>query len=680
MKKLLTLFLLVLSFNSFSFDTKTHVYVSQQVLNDLEDGSLDIGPFKNIPVDASVKNAILSNKRIYRMGNVGPDGFPDLISGQQTTHPGIEGGWNTDDWLRHIRSAGDSGSAEMKAFAYGYLGHAAADTFAHTYVNWYAGDAFSLGNGVEEEIRHTLVEKFIAKHQPKLRDNSGQYIGEPQDVIALAGELPIASLVNNLILNDEVASQYDKVALTVYLSNAKKLYDALENTENELKKLDAYDWTGIYGQIESKVMLLYKEQAILPYYVTRDVTERVCKKVRVWKKLGTVLNPFWGWGTKKVCDIVEKTIQIVNPAVQEIDDQIDELISKKEEIQSLNYWVKRAINNWRSGINIALKEYVKTSSLIAQDAMTGGDILRRFNDWFSCYGLIFVGMPSQVNQGVCYTGNKIDELLENLSKAERLALVLVPHQYGPVKIYKDIKKKFNDEVKHYLREYAEEEFGKDIFILVDALKGNVTDESINLAFTRFSGGTKGLLPIPNVSQRIKADMGIGNDSVFNKESFNVVYNAINLSKLSLLNHNGINDLISKAGSNVYAGNWDQNILEGFLKSIDGNHQWFDLSPGYPRVEAKLELGKSLHRDFGYSKPDGFLFWRNEDLRTKVFKKVFKGPIAPGLEDPVSVGLKRILPYKFDYNTCKAIPYPNDIENHACKIIPVLPSLMMIIQN
>ena len=220
-KVILLTIMLVNSTIVLGFDTRTHVWISQQVINDIEeDGDLDIPPFYNLPISIDRKNAILSEKESYRLGNIGPDGFPDLLSGQQTTHPGVLGGWATDEWLEYIMSKYDSSSTKMKAFTLGYLGHASADTFAHTYVNWYAGDAFSLGNGIEEELRHTVVEKMIAEYQPPLTDYQGNLMGAPYQVIGSADSIPKEELVNSLILNRNVIKQYEKVALTTPLAAA----------------------------------------------------------------------------------------------------------------------------------------------------------------------------------------------------------------------------------------------------------------------------------------------------------------------------------------------------------------------------------------------------------------------------------------------------------------------------
>ena len=142
----------------FAFDTRTHVWIAQEVINDLADnGKVTIAPFGEFDVDAALSDAILQNRRIYRMANIGPDGFPDVIGGQVTVHPGLEDGyiddntttlvrgWKSDTWFKWVLQ--QSQTSQEKAFAYGYLAHGAADVFAHTYVNMYSGDIFDMNDG-----------------------------------------------------------------------------------------------------------------------------------------------------------------------------------------------------------------------------------------------------------------------------------------------------------------------------------------------------------------------------------------------------------------------------------------------------------------------------------------------------------------------------------------------------
>ena len=74
---------------------------------------------------------------VIRAGAVGPDGFPDMWTGQAFIHP------NTGPWLRHLwASASADNSQPVWGFTYGYLVHCAGDVFAHDWVNSYAGRAF----------------------------------------------------------------------------------------------------------------------------------------------------------------------------------------------------------------------------------------------------------------------------------------------------------------------------------------------------------------------------------------------------------------------------------------------------------------------------------------------------------------------------------------------------------
>ena len=76
------------------------MWVAQQVLNDvLPDGKVTIGQWE-YQIDEDILSALRSHQAEYRMGNAGPDGFPDLIVPQITTHPGVERAWQSDDWLR----------------------------------------------------------------------------------------------------------------------------------------------------------------------------------------------------------------------------------------------------------------------------------------------------------------------------------------------------------------------------------------------------------------------------------------------------------------------------------------------------------------------------------------------------------------------------------------------------
>lgn len=241
-----------------AFKPRTHVWIGQQILNDLADGCSDLvgeescitlrtcvderdGIFHPWSPDApcrdreyrvapEIANALLRNPQAYRAGHVGPDAFPDLIVGQTTAHPGTEGGWQTDDWLRWMLRHRRDGGKEM-AFAYGYLGHAAGDVFAHTYVNAYAGGAFDLLDGEQEvERRHVALEEFIERHTPAIVDPGGRPV-PADDLLAV----PALSLGRRLVRDDAVSDQYARSGTAPHL---RAMYGVERGLEEAIKLVD----------------------------------------------------------------------------------------------------------------------------------------------------------------------------------------------------------------------------------------------------------------------------------------------------------------------------------------------------------------------------------------------------------------------------------------------------------
>ncbi|WP_298772685.1 zinc dependent phospholipase C family protein [uncultured Shewanella sp.] len=180
-KVVLGLLLLSLSLSAQAYKIQSHVWIGQQIINDLEsDGKLSIeldGKIIQLSVPSDVKQAILSYQDAFLMGHIGPDAAPDILVGQSLIHPG-ENGWNTAEWLNYllneVNSPNTNNKTLMTAYSYGFLGHASSDVFAHTYVNKYAGDIFSLTDETLVETRHIALEGYIADKTPAIRNNAGQ--------------------------------------------------------------------------------------------------------------------------------------------------------------------------------------------------------------------------------------------------------------------------------------------------------------------------------------------------------------------------------------------------------------------------------------------------------------------------------------------------------------------------
>ncbi|MCP4975386.1 MAG: zinc dependent phospholipase C family protein [Maribacter sp.] len=228
--------MLLFSMPSWALRLGGHVWVGQQIINDLQDDgklTFQVGS-KTITVAVSndLKNAILNNQSDFLMGNIGPDAVPDVVVGQTSVHPGVDYYWQTNDWMEYLLDQSDQ-TLKAKAFVYGYLGHAAADVFAHTYVNQYAGDIFELDHETLVEKRHIVLEGYIDKHLPPLKDYQGQMLPDITTRIQLDDEYA-EFIRDTLIYNDTVENQYWEnpyaTHLAAYYSFRKSIDQLAENS------------------------------------------------------------------------------------------------------------------------------------------------------------------------------------------------------------------------------------------------------------------------------------------------------------------------------------------------------------------------------------------------------------------------------------------------------------------
>jgi hypothetical protein len=208
---------------TFAFKPRTHVWIAQEVLNDvLFDGKVTIKG-KEYAVSQRVLEALRENESAYRMGHIGPDAFPDILVGQTVIHPGQKNGWQTDDWLQWSMQEAGNNKRDL-AYSLGVLGHAAGDVFAHSYVNMYAGDIFSLTDGeTDVELRHIALETFIEKYTPILRDRNGNDLGGIQDNITA----PSNFLAKHLILASKPAREYRSASMGLHLVAMREVYNAI---------------------------------------------------------------------------------------------------------------------------------------------------------------------------------------------------------------------------------------------------------------------------------------------------------------------------------------------------------------------------------------------------------------------------------------------------------------------
>lgn len=163
----------------------THVYFADIALADaLDDGHVTIyrvdyhsgeilGEIGEYAVAPDILVALHSNAAQYRAGTIGPDAYPDMVTGQVVIHPDpdhtdIEHG--SDAWLRYLWEQAHSDDYKddpaVRAFVVGFLTHAAGDVYGHTFVNNFTGGPFTF-SPVENAVKHVLLEDYIDKRLPQ---------------------------------------------------------------------------------------------------------------------------------------------------------------------------------------------------------------------------------------------------------------------------------------------------------------------------------------------------------------------------------------------------------------------------------------------------------------------------------------------------------------------------------
>lgn len=146
----------------------------------------------------------------------------------------------------------DNIDPEQLAYAKGFYGHLAGDTFAHSYVNHYAEDIFSITNGeMETEKRHSAVEAYIDKKLPPLSRGAHEMIDSPSEFLADA-----------FIFNAKIAENFkSKVADDGSLaSGAPHLYAAHKLRKAVRNAASSCAWTAMNrfaGQIATVYWLDY---------------------------------------------------------------------------------------------------------------------------------------------------------------------------------------------------------------------------------------------------------------------------------------------------------------------------------------------------------------------------------------------------------------------------------------
>jgi len=146
---------------------------------------------------------------------------------------------------------------------------------------------------------------------------------------------------------------------------------------------------------------------------------------------------------------------------------------------------------------------------------------------------------------------------------------------------------------------------------------------------------------PSVRAAINAEMRLGSDSVLKWTAFAPLYNTVILTKLTLLDGHGLNELARRAGvaTPFYPASDRVNVMLNVVKSMDGHRQWEGEPFGLPyRAGSMASGGKPGARYQAASRTmpeaaSGFPLWGDPVARERIFSRIFKG-FGEGPGDPM----------------------------------------------
>ena len=166
----------------FAWGKMTHAYTANMIVDDLFNtgaGSSSVkyeGKDYNFAVPEEFLEAIEAYPDAFRAGALGPDMYPDILTGQMYIHPEDEN-IDSGEWITYLVNSANKlsketeGRKEVLAFVLGCIFHYCGDLFGHDFVNTFAGGTFPSvasfemldlkGERLNKVLSHMAVEKYM---------------------------------------------------------------------------------------------------------------------------------------------------------------------------------------------------------------------------------------------------------------------------------------------------------------------------------------------------------------------------------------------------------------------------------------------------------------------------------------------------------------------------------------
>lgn len=799
------LLMLIASSPADAFKIGSHLWIADNMLPEIKNGSVRLGPTArdSYPISSQVQDSISKTRareNAFLIGVLGADLYPDLIAGQMTTHPGLSikhdtalpdkvvslaralqipvstsgRGWQTDDWLEHVR---DAAFADAKArgktstkeigFAFGYMFHAAMDTWAHTYVNTFTGDLFSITENQEVATRHVGIENYIESTHERFATNRLRSLGAPRPFVR-----------KTLILNKDAANQYSRVEATQHIWAMYALWESSQRAQKT--------WRGVRSKLDREIgrataTVLRAERAWQTADAAKTMAAAVARGALEAKQkaetaasnaakavdsaISSALNKLHSLGFVNATKATIKnfvnhlpgpfktaynnamnasaTSQFsLTTAIATYDHltnasnvAADHALAK---LEALN--LKRAFKNsvshvrnttWaaidtrliarRRNIEDAVDAYVLAWENVAKEMLRPKNDRVRKNapitwpvrDWVICWGpaLGMPGGPVRMND----FGRACTNAIQTYAEVNQMLSNLVDEHIP----YAEDLRNLVERVKGDISRHVVQGLPKAAEIFAKALPGNGLDDNVAGTAGFFAALWDKHITADGLDEIYREDSSNKNLPVFvgqktrvsrmlntdhlpdppapgrkpatfqQMQDFPPFYNAVMMSRLTLLNSQSLNKLARDRGGPRFRSHYSDGkplyptdtrvgrgkfvrwpgragaALIGAIRSIDGNHQWQPVAPrlpvnkvadigkvpsvveatcgryGYPFSDsygtnqaleadnrnAHTPIGKKCSGDAYNLRKGGFRFWVDPVMRRTVFNKVFKGPLS-----------------------------------------------------
>jgi hypothetical protein len=515
----------------------THIFLAEQVLNDIiGDGKVTIhrvqyGTGRELEaigeysVSPDILNAIRSHPEQFRAGVLGPDAYPDILTGQQAIHPDNSRPSGTDSWLQYLwreASSGPSSSSAAKAFVLGFLTHSAGDMYGHTLVNYYTGGPFELG---ENAVKHIVLEGYIGKRTPVPESTVSGTITEGNISIdgvndfiydSMVDARPGSTLAQSLLVgpgSDLSVPKIYSVLKAGLQDNVRSYYDAKrrfdQRYDNKLNEKESYENCKWW-----------------------DAACHTRNTGRFFRNRGREIEAGIIQG--------EKLVYVTTNSP---------LVTYKEA--------------WINDITRGLRRWPSVSHSLAKNLIfsSGGTNMKEAKDIIS----EFATMP---NGGLLSMMGLPDAFLWAHLFADRIAEAILPDAL--LKPYKQMKR----DLFNYL---IKESTGMDIddykayFQNPELYFDKVLDSGSRGAHTNLTSFNAEMLKIADTGYNSPAQR-------YDYRSVPATYNTVVMTKLLLLDSSEVNRLLADLDSNRRFGG--VNAMLGFIRTLDGDNQW-RANPGNP---------------------------------------------------------------------------------------------------